>query len=229
MSDYEPGDRRPIASRKLSWVKRIASLFVRLKISPNAISLMSVVFALAGAGFMLGTEAVSSTLLTRVFWIAAALCVQLRLLANMFDGMVALESGQASATGELFNELPDRVSDTALLVALGFVAGSSPHLGYAAALLAMFGAYLRAVGASVGAGQLFAGIMAKPQRMFTLTSLLVFLAAAPASWSSAWANAPIGPAGITLAVICLGCLVTAITRLLAIGRKLRGVADAAAL
>lgn len=225
MSDYEVGDRRPIASRDLSWAKRFTGLLVRWRVSPNLISVLSVVFAALGAGCALGTT-LAGPALSRALWVGLALCVQLRLLANLFDGMVAVESGAASRLGELFNELPDRVSDSLLLVSLGFVAGSSPHLGYAAALLAMFGAYLRAVGASVGAGQIFAGLMAKPQRMFLLTVLALFMACAPASW--AVLGAGLGPVAITLALISLGCVLTASTRLVAIAAKLQEGAHVAA-
>ena len=219
MSDYEVGDRRPIASRKLSWVKRLTGLLVRLRISPNLISVMSVVFAALGAACALGTTLTGSPLAARALWIGLALCVQLRLLANLFDGMVAVESKTASRLGELFNELPDRVSDTLLLVSLGFAAGSSPHLGYAAALLAMFGAYLRAVGASVGAGQIFDGLMAKPQRMFVVTVLALVMAFSPASWAVLAGG--LGPVALALALISAGCVLTAATRLIAIGRKLQ--------
>jgi len=225
MSDYEVGDRRPIASRKLSWAKRLTSLMVRWRVSPNLISVMSVVFAALGAGCALGTTMVGSAVAARALWVGVALCVQLRLLANLFDGMVAVESKTASRLGELFNELPDRVSDTLLLVSLGFAAGSSPHLGYAAALLAMFGAYLRAVGASVGVGQIFDGLMAKPQRMFVVTVLALVMALAPASWAVLWSG--LGPVAIALALISAGCVLTAVTRLGAIANKLKEGADVA--
>ncbi len=44
------------------------------------------------------------------FWLAGALLVQLRLLANLYDGMVAVLRQIASPVDELFNEVPDRVS-----------------------------------------------------------------------------------------------------------------------
>jgi phosphatidylglycerophosphate synthase len=85
--------------------------------------------------------------------VLAAVGVQLRLLANMFDGMVAIETGRTSAVGELYNEVPDRVSDTAVLVGAGYAAGGCPVLGYVAALLAVFIAYVRAQGRVAGASQ----------------------------------------------------------------------------
>ena len=40
---------------------------------------------------------------------------QYGLLANLLDGLVAVEGGRRSPTGELFNEVPDRVSDVLVL------------------------------------------------------------------------------------------------------------------
>ena len=48
----------------------------------------------------------------------------LSLLANLLDGMVAMGRGVASPVGELFNEVADRVSDTAILLGLGWAAGN---------------------------------------------------------------------------------------------------------
>ena len=56
-------------------------------------------------------------------FVLAAVCVQLRLLCNLLDGMVAIEGGKQSPTGMLYNEFPDRVADSLFLVALGYAAG----------------------------------------------------------------------------------------------------------
>ena len=50
---------------------------------------------------------------------------QLRLTANMLDGMVALASGRASKVGELYNEVPDRVSDAAVFIGAGLAWGET--------------------------------------------------------------------------------------------------------
>ena len=34
-------------------------------------------------------------------------------LANMLDGLLAVEGGQQTKTGELYNEIPDRIADVA--------------------------------------------------------------------------------------------------------------------
>ena len=64
----------------------------------------------------------------RVFWLLAALGAQLRLTANMLDGMVALVSACASKVGELYNEVRDRVSDAAVFIGAGYAWGETLRL-----------------------------------------------------------------------------------------------------
>jgi phosphatidylglycerophosphate synthase len=149
-------------------------------------------------------------------FVLAAACVQLRLLCNMLDGMVAVEGGMASSSGEVYNEVPDRIADPLLIVPVGYATGLplGPELGWFCALLALFTAYIRALGSAAGLPQGFQGPMAKPQRMAVLTVGL--LAAALA--------VPLGIDGVVLmaalTVIGLGALVTAWRRISAILRAL---------
>ena len=220
MEDYQPGERRPLASRETGWAQAISARLVALGASPNGISTASVLFAGAAALAIVATEHLPAW--SRVLWLAAAAGVQLRLLANLFDGMVAVESGKASPVGELFNEVPDRISDVAVFAAMGVVAGSSIHLGYGAAVLAVFVAYVRSMGAVAGAGQVFGGIMSKPRRMFAVTVLCLFQALAPASWLALRDPWGLGPVGWCLGLLVAGCLITSVTRLSTIATTLRG-------
>ena len=86
---------------------------------------------------------------------------------------MAIECDRRSPTGELFNELPDRVSDVLALVAAGYAVtwvGWAPELGWTAALAAVLTAYVRALGGSLGLAQDFSGPLAKPHRMALLTA-----------------------------------------------------------
>ena len=98
--------------------------------------------------------------------------VQLRLLSNMMDGLVAVEGGLKSKAGDLFNEAPDRIEDVILLVSAGIACGHA-QLGWCCATLAVATAYFRAFGASLGFGQDFCGPCAKPHRMAILTGGLL--------------------------------------------------------
>src|SRR4029453_6658606 len=113
--------------------------------------------------------------------VGAGLFIKVGRLANMLDGMVAVEGGKGGPTGDLWNEAPDRVADAAILVGAGFATGTTPLLGFGAALMAVFVAYVRALGASVGAGQIFLGPQAKPQRMAVMTVACLLLTLFPST------------------------------------------------
>ena len=200
-------DRRPLASRNTGWARGIAAALARSAITPNQISVASVRFAGAGAAALLLLPAPAGPLL-------AALGIQLRLLCNLFDGMVAIEGGKQTAAGALYNEFPDRIADSLLIVALGYAAGL-PWLGWCGALLAALTAYVRQTGAGLGLGHDFRGPMAKQQWMFVMTAGCLVAAAAPI-W--AWASQALALATV---VIAAGSLLTCLTRTRAIARRLR--------
>jgi phosphatidylglycerophosphate synthase len=218
MPDYAGGDRRPIASRNLPVFQRLAAALARAGASANAISVVGMLFGIA-AGALLVATSFTDVLPARLLFAAAAGAIQLRLLANMLDGMVALASNQASPVGELFNELPDRLSDTAILVGAGYAATGHPALGWAAAAMALFVTYIRAIGKGLGVPGLFQGPMAKSHRMFLLTVAALAMALLPApAWHPLFTlfNIPIGLIAIALLMIILGGLLTAFRRLRAL-------------
>ncbi len=218
---YQPSDRRPIASRRLGVIQWTSKRLAGLGISANVISVASIVFAV-GAGLALAVTSQSeSNTVSRVLWGVAAVGVQLRLLANLFDGMVAVETATASPVGELYNEVPDRVSDCAILVGLGASAGGSLLLGIVAALVAVFVAYVRAMGVVAGAKQVFVGPQAKPQRMFLVTVVCLLCSLAPTAWLPRLQSPERGAAAAILLIVVIGGLVTALRRLLLISRELR--------
>jgi phosphatidylglycerophosphate synthase len=133
---------------------------IKIGLTANAISVLGMVAGCVAGGMFAWTKTAGTY--EWLAWLAAALFVQLRLLANLLDGMVAIDSGQASPVGELFNEVPDRVSDTAILVGAGYSIGGHVELGYVAACGALFTAYVRAMGKAAGATQEYCGPMVAP-------------------------------------------------------------------
>jgi phosphatidylglycerophosphate synthase len=180
---------------------------IRLRVSPNAISVISILVAGVGAALLVGVPGVSGLL-------GAAVCVQLRLLCNLLDGMVAIEGQQQSLTGALYNEIPDRIADSLLIVALGY-AIHAPALGWLGALAAAVTAYIRVLGGSLGLPQDFRGPMAKQHRMAVLTLGCVLGAIELGFAGSQWA--------LTAAawIIAMGAFITCATRTAAIARQLR--------
>lgn len=216
--DYRPTDRRPIAARGWKLSQRLADALARAGVSPNAISLAGVAASALG-GLAFASTAWSPSTAT-LAWLAGAACVQSRLLCNMFDGMVAIATGKASPLGELYNEVPDRVSDCLTFIGLGYAAGSDPTLGYLAAIAAVFVAYVRAMGKSAGLPQDYSGPLAKPQRIFVVTMTSLAMALLPAAWEPSWRGWGI-PAG-GLAIVLVGTLITAARRLGHVAAGLKG-------
>ena len=201
-----PMEWRQLASRSSSWAQWLAARLTMSQITPNQISLLSVGWAVLGGGLLfLGTGWLA--------FIATAACVQLRLVCNLLDGMVAIEGEKWTATGALFNEIPDRVADPLFLVPLGYAAGYS-WLGWLAALLAVLTAYIRVLGGALGQQQDFGGVLPKQRRMAVLTIALLAAAIEGSLWGS---RISLLAAAI---IIVLGSLATCISRTLRIARLL---------
>lgn len=200
-------DRRPIAARSTGWARALSAALVRSSITPNQISVLSIFFAAIGAAALLHWPGIAGL-------ITCAVCIQLRLICNLLDGMVAMEGGKQTPTGALYNEYPDRIADSLLIVALGYAAGL-PWLGWLGALLAALTAYVRLSGASLGLPQDFRGPMAKQHRMAVLTAacLLALIEVLVTHTGYVLPTAAV--------VIAAGSLLTCITRTRAIAAQLK--------
>lgn len=155
-------DRRPLKTRDRAWPKLAALGLLKLGLTPNAVSVISIAFGLlAGWAFVYQSQHGWA-------YIVAIAGIQLRLVCNLLDGLMAVEGGAKTKVGELYNELPDRFADGIILTGAGYAVGL-PWLGWLATALALLTAYIRALGASIGCGQDFSGPGAKPHRMFVLS------------------------------------------------------------
>lgn len=170
-------NRRPLASRDTGWARAVARKLSAAAITPNQISIASMAMAaLAGAGLWLAGTADSTSRV--VLLLAAALFCQLRLLCNLFDGMVAIEGGKQAPDGPFWNEFPDRVADMLIFVGAGYGV-DAPALGWAAAGFAVLTAYTRELGRGCGLPVDFSGPMAKQHRMATITAAALISLAEP--------------------------------------------------
>ena len=209
-------DRRPIAARSHPLAQSMAAWLVRRDISPDAISIFGLACGVA-AGLAFAATGWTHTA-SAMLGFAGAILILLRLAANMFDGMVALKRGIASPVGELYNEIPDRISDSAILIGVG-IAGGNWGLGAAAALAAVATAYVRAAGKAAGGPSDFSGPMAKQQRMLLIMALGLWSALAPQGWQPVIAGLELP--SLVLIVVIIGCIVTILRRLRRIAGALR--------
>jgi phosphatidylglycerophosphate synthase len=203
MNDPASSNRRPLKTRDARWATALAKTLTKLGVSPNTISVASGGFAALAGVSLWGVGLDQGDWHRRGLLVIAAAGVQMRLLCNMLDGMVAIEGGCRTKSGELFNELPDRISDALVFIGAAYAAPScrwTLELGWSVAVLSVITAYVRALGVTMGAGQQFLGPMAKPHRMAAVTIACFLGALAPLYISE------IIP--VALAVIALGCVLT---------------------
>jgi phosphatidylglycerophosphate synthase len=162
-SAYQPASRRPIGGLFRATARHAVGWCVRVGIHPDFISYASIVAsAIAGACLVLSSRWPALLLPAPLLMIA-------RLWLNMLDGMVALESGQASRRGEILNDLPDRISDVIIFTCVAHSGLCHVISGYWAAIAAVLTAYVGLFGQAVGVRREFSGVMSKPWRMLVLS------------------------------------------------------------
>ena len=208
--------RRPIAARTTKWAAAMSTLLVRIGARPNPISVLSAVFAAGAAACLFAVPLTLSRRTKLELYAGVVLLVPMRLLCNMFDGMVAVEGGFRTRLGDLYNELPDRISDVLILVGAGFSIGTLAgiNLGWLCGVLAVLTAYVRAMGGVTGATQPFCGPMAKQQRMATV------VAASALSAAELLAGRSNVVMPIALTVIAAGSALTCLRRAIIIAKDL---------
>lgn len=206
-------NRRPIKSRNASWATHCSRWLQKKGATPNGISLFSILLA-AIAGLLIFFAlffafTYSHRLPYALLLILSVVMIQGRLICNLLDGMVAVEGGMKSPAGAIYNELPDRISDTFIIIGMGY--GLSAYfpiaetLGWIASFFAMLTAYVRVLGGSCGLEQQFTGPMAKQHRMALITLVAIITAFIPITWG-AWLFLA------SLWIIILGSILTTIFR-----------------
>jgi phosphatidylglycerophosphate synthase len=215
MTKYEPAWRRPIAQMFRSTAQLPVRWCVSWGIHPNWISCSSIV-ASSLAGFFFWQSSAFPWFLVP----AVAFCY-VRLFLNMLDGMVALASGTASRTGEVANELPDRVSDVIIFIGVAHSGLCHVLAGYWVVILSLFVSYVGILGQAVGVQREFSGWMSKPWRM-VLLHIGAWLTLALIWWGGGHSELRgLSVLDWTLFAISAGCVQTICVRLVRILRALR--------
>lgn len=212
----ETANRRPLKSRDTGWAKQIAAMLGDAGVDANLISAASVAVAILGAALLVWAGASRLAPLRAGLFLVAAISIQLRLLCNLLDGMVAVEHGRGTPAGPIWNELPDRLADLVLLTGAGYAVSSSgvrfgAAIGWFCGALAILTAYVRELGRGLGFPADFSGPMAKPHRMAALTVACIVSALEPL-WG--WRGA----------VLMAGLVIIAIGTAFTVARRTRTLA-----
>jgi CDP-diacylglycerol--glycerol-3-phosphate 3-phosphatidyltransferase len=189
-------------ARLIPVVDRLAAAGV----TPDQVTLAAVPVALLGGACLLASPSVPVLLL------AVPVLAIVRIVLNLIDGNLARRTGKIHPRGELFNELGDRLADTAFLAPVAFLPGASPELVLLGVLVGVLASYVGITARAAGGERIYRGILSKPGRMALLIVCCLWAFVAGLDDTAAWAAfGPILLAGTSLTL--LERVVVAIRRL----------------
>lgn len=153
----------------------------RAGVTANQVTVAAMLLSIAcGAALVLFHEDRGILLLVPVVLIA-------RMALNAIDGMLAREHHMQSALGGLLNELGDVVSDIALYIPFGLIAGLSPVAVNTTVVLAVLSEMTGVIAVQIGASRRYDGPMGKSDRAlaFGLLAVVLGFGFEPGGWANA--------------------------------------------
>jgi archaetidylinositol phosphate synthase len=163
-------------------LERLARPFHRR--SPNALSALALVLALLAA-----VVAAAARWSTPLLFLPVSALVLLSGFFDIVDGEVARATGRSSATGDFLDHLFDRYADVALVLGFAVSGWANPILALLALVSLLLTSYVGTQAQAVGVGRVYAGLLARADRLFVLAvgAFLLF------DWSLPWPWAPTEP------------------------------------
>jgi len=161
-----------------SLLRQLVRALARAGIRANQVTLAACLVSI-GVGALLVLHPGQATLFVLVpTWML------LRMAMNAIDGMLAREFAQKTPLGAYLNEISDVLSDAALYLPFGLIAGSSMTAVAVVIVLAATSELAGAVAVMTGASRRYDGPMGKSDRAFVfgLLGLLVALGVPLAAW-----------------------------------------------
>lgn len=192
------------------WARPIVAFLTRHRFHPNTLTFLSLGFAIVSA-FLFAFE---QTAFAGFFLLLSGAC-------DSLDGWLARETGQSSARGAFLDSTLDRASEIFVFIGLALCLRETPYL--LAVLFATGGAvmvsYARARGASLGQ-DFNRGFMQRPERIVYLSLGAIldplarfYLDLGPLKESG-------GLLGITVLLVAILSVATAVYRVVAIAKRL---------
>lgn len=159
---------RPHAQSILKPLVRVMS---RTAITPDAMSVISLVFAIS-AGMLYAVSGERTTLV-----LAAGALVLLNGIADAMDGELARSSGTAGKRGDFLDHVIDRYADVFIICGIFFGAYVDWRIGVAAVVGTLLTSYLGVQAQAVGVGRYYGGILGRADRLviIMLASIFYFL------------------------------------------------------
>jgi CDP-diacylglycerol--glycerol-3-phosphate 3-phosphatidyltransferase len=146
-----------------SCLKGVERQLIKLSVSADAITIS----ALVAAGFCAVACAFSAR--QPLLLLVCPLVAFIRTALNALDGMVARSTGTACATGEVLNEMCDRLADAFMLGGFAFSGLVDVHLAWSTVVAALLTECVSMAGKAAGGSRDNVGVMGKADRMILLS------------------------------------------------------------
>ncbi|AYK15386.1 MAG: CDP-alcohol phosphatidyltransferase family protein [Methanosarcina flavescens] len=196
---------RPFASKV---IEPLAEFFVRYEVSPNTVSIASLICAFfAGLSFYYSPA-------SREFVLLAGFLVIFNSIFDALDGVIARKANRATPRGDFLDHVIDRYSDVFIICSIFFADYVPWQVGVVAIVGVQLTSYLGTQAQALNLGRYYGGIMGRADRL-----VVVILAAfGNFAFSSPIAGFPI--LGWAVILIAVTSHITAIQRILYIWKKL---------
>lgn len=150
---------RPFASKV---IEPVADFFVRYEVSPDTVSIASLICAFfAGLSFYYSPA-------SREFILLAGFLVILNSILDALDGIIARKSNRATPRGDFLDHVIDRYSDVCIICSI-FFAGYVPwQIGVAAIVGVLLTSYLGTQAQALSLGRYYGGIMGRADRLVVI-------------------------------------------------------------
>jgi phosphatidylglycerophosphate synthase len=189
-------------------IEPLAALAEKSGISPNQLSVLSLVFAAMAAAFYI----LSASNIEMLY--AAALMVLLNAILDTMDGALARRIGKANLKGDFLDHVIDRYADMFFLGGIIFAGYAPWPIGLLAVIGVFLTSYIGTQAQALQLGRYYGGMMGRADRL-----TLIFLATiGNAVYSNDLAGLPI--LGWVLAATMISSHITALQRFIHIWKRL---------
>lgn len=146
----------------VSLVDPFVRMFYSFKVSPNTLTLISLLFAaLAGLSFYMSGD-------DRLILGIALVFVLLNAFMDGVDGALARKSGTSSKYGDFLDHVVDRYADVFIICGIFFGGYLPVTIGVMVIVGVLLASYLGTQGQAVGVGRVYGGIMGRADRMIVI-------------------------------------------------------------
>ncbi len=197
-----------LRSKSLAVTEPLAALAERAGATPNTISLVSMIFALAAGVFYYFSAGEVSLLYL------AALMVLLNAAFDAVDGTLARRTGKAEARGDFLDHVIDRYADMAILVGIVLAGYVSEAWGLFAVMGVLLTSYLGTQAQALRLGRLYGGVMGRADRLTLILAATIGNALFPGDLAG------LSILGWAVILVTVASHVTALQRIVLIWRRL---------